>query len=308
MPTRTNVDFAKRIFRERLGNPYVYGGVFSPTNTDQGCDCSALVAHELNAVLFGAAMTWQRVDPTQGNAWITTESWRPIEVGDRGPFGTITAASAAAIPADAVVKIALHHGPGGGANSHMNCTVDGVLMESSGDHGVCTTGTGAIPLSSSYWNDWAYLPGPIDGGGTGGFPMALSDKEQRDLYDEIMKRGPSRSFMAADGKPIETLLGFIYNSDGNDHTDAMTRAYLFDVPLAVEAVEKIARDGVAPDSWAGKQAWLREFGQEYCKGLVRFKARFNKLLDGGGTVVNNAVLAGGCALGGNACGLVAGPK
>lgn len=162
---RTNVDFAKRIFSDRLGNDYVYAGVWNPFNLDQGCDCSALVAHVLNAVLYGTAMKWARVDPVSG-AWITTESWRPIEPGQVGPFGTITATGPDAMPADAVVRVALHHGPGGGANSHMNCICDGVYMESSGSHGCCTMGGpngGAIDQHSNYWNDWAYLPGPILG-------------------------------------------------------------------------------------------------------------------------------------------------
>lgn len=161
--TRTNVNFAKRIFDDRLGNPYVYGtnGDWDPFNTSKGCDCSALVAHILNATLFGPPMTWGRVDPTHSNAWITTESWRPIEVGQIGPFGTITVASPRDFPPDAAVTVALHHGPGGGANSHMNCVCDGTYMESSGDHGCCTLSTGAIPQTSNYWNDFAYLPGPI---------------------------------------------------------------------------------------------------------------------------------------------------
>lgn len=159
--TRSNVDWLKARFRERLGNPYVYAGVWSPTNKRQGCDCSALAAHVLNGVLRGPSMTWQRVDQATG-AWITTESWRPVEVGQRGPFGTITVARPADIPADAAVKIALHHGPGGGANSHMWLECDGTRMESAGSKG-CVTAPAAWPIDHSYGNDWAYLPGPIGG-------------------------------------------------------------------------------------------------------------------------------------------------
>lgn len=161
--TRAYVDWWKARFSERIGNPYVYAGTYSPTNTRQGCDCSALAAHLMNGVLFGPAMTWQRVDPTRGNAWITTESWRPIEVGQRGPFGTITVASPRDIPDNAAVKIALHHGPGGGAASHMWLECDGMRMESAGSKGSCTAPQ-AWPIDHSYGNDWAYLPGPIEGG------------------------------------------------------------------------------------------------------------------------------------------------
>jgi hypothetical protein len=161
---RTNVEWWKARFAERVGNPYVYAGIYSPTNIRQGCDCSALAAHLLNGCLFGPHMTWQRVDPTRGNAWITTESWRPIEVGQRGPFGTITVARPQDIPADAVVKIALHHGPGGGANSHMWMECEGIRMESGGSKGTAT-GSRALAIDASYGNDWAYLPGPVDGVG-----------------------------------------------------------------------------------------------------------------------------------------------
>lgn len=161
-PTRVNVDYWQARWRERVGNPYVYGGVYSPTNIHQGCDCSALAAHVLNGVLFGPAMTWQRVDPTRGDAWITTESWRPIDIGQLGPFGTITVARPQDIPHDAAVKVALHHGEGGGANSHMWLECDGVLMESAGSKGSCTAPQ-AKRIDDPYGNDWAYLPGPIGG-------------------------------------------------------------------------------------------------------------------------------------------------
>lgn len=117
-----------------------------------------------------------------------------------------------------------------------------------------------------------------------GFLSALTADEQRKLYDEIMKKGPSRSFAAPDQKLIETLLGFIYNTDGNVWTITLTLAYLFDVGYAVAAIERLARDGVHPDSWAFAQVdekgerWLAEFGQEYARGLVTFKKKLNDLL------------------------------
>src|SRR3954454_16157812 len=97
---RGNVEWLKARFNERLGNDYVYAGIWSPAVIGQGCDCSALVAHCLNGVLYGPNMAWQRIDPASG-AWITTESWRPINPGQVGPFGTIDAASPNDIPADA---------------------------------------------------------------------------------------------------------------------------------------------------------------------------------------------------------------
>ncbi len=157
--TASNLTWTTDMLDRRVGAPYVYGGVLSPTNTRQGCDCSALYAHILNGALFGDRMTWQRIDPTNGNAWITTESWRPIRTGQRGPFGTITVGSPADIPANAPVKIALHHGPGGGANSHMWGELQGRRFESAGGKGL-VTGPAARAITDPYGTDWAYLPAP----------------------------------------------------------------------------------------------------------------------------------------------------
>lgn len=154
---RTNVEFAKRIFRDRVGNDYVYGGNWNPFNLKVGTDCSGLVIDVCDAVRNGTAMAWTRHG-------MSTESWRPIEVGQTGTiFNTICVASPNDFPADAAVKIAIHHGPGGGANSHMWCEVEGIRMESNGSDG-CVTGNQARSVyDTSYANDWHYLPGPITG-------------------------------------------------------------------------------------------------------------------------------------------------
>ncbi|MEU9806208.1 chitinase [Mycobacterium sp. NPDC050853] len=168
--TRTNVEFAKRIFTDRVGNDYVYGGNWNPFNLRIGTDCSGLVIDELDAVANGTAMAWSRHG-------MSTESWRPIEVGQSGTiFNTVCVASPKDFPADAAVKIAIHHGPGGGANSHMWCEVDGIRMESNGSDG-CVTGSAARSVyDTTYANDWHYLPGPIvdaaGGGGSGAGVLA----------------------------------------------------------------------------------------------------------------------------------------
>lgn len=154
---RANVEFAKRIFQDRVGNDYVYGGNWNPFNLKVGTDCSGLVIDICDAVRNGTAMAWTRHG-------MSTESWRPIEVGQTGTiFNTICVASPNDFPADAAVKIAIHHGPGGGANSHMWCEVEGIRMESNGSDG-CVTGNQARSVyDTSYANDWHYLPGPITG-------------------------------------------------------------------------------------------------------------------------------------------------
>lgn len=154
---RANVEFAKRIFQDRVGNDYVYGGNWNPFNVKVGTDCSGLVVDICDAVRNGTAMAWTRHG-------MSTESWRPIEVGQTGTiFNTICVASPNEFPADAAVKIAIHHGPGGGANSHMWCEVEGIRMESNGSDG-CVTGNQARSVyDTNYANDWHYLPGPITG-------------------------------------------------------------------------------------------------------------------------------------------------
>ncbi|MDO3335173.1 glycoside hydrolase family 19 protein [Mycobacteroides abscessus] len=168
--TRTNVEFAKRIFADRVGNDYVYGGNWDPLNVKVGTDCSGLVIDELDAAVNGTAMAWSRHG-------MSTESWRPIDVGEMGTiFNTICVASPNDFPADAAVKIAIHHGPGGGANSHMWCEVDGIRMESNGSDG-CVTGSRARSVyDTGYANDWHYLPGPVVDGPVGPDPVrVLSD-------------------------------------------------------------------------------------------------------------------------------------
>lgn len=156
---RKNVEYAQSLARARLGNPYVYGGMWSQTNVKQGTDCSGLWNDLLGAAT--GKLKWGR--ESEG---ATTESYRPksmggpIPDGGVGPFGTINVSHPSKIPANAVAKLAFHHGPGGGANSHMWGELDGVRWESAGSKGH-VTGSRAMAIDASYANAWAYLPGPI---------------------------------------------------------------------------------------------------------------------------------------------------
>lgn len=158
--TRKNVEFAKRIFVDRLGDPYVYGGTWDPFNLATGCDCSGLVTDILSATFDGTAMPWDRKG-------LSTESYRYKPLGQQqvGPFTLMHVGSPGDIPADAAVRIDLHHEGAGGPDSHMHCVLDGWVMESNGDHGTCTLPE-AIDPNSTYWNDWWYVPGPIIEDGT----------------------------------------------------------------------------------------------------------------------------------------------
>ncbi|HTQ20354.1 hypothetical protein [Mycobacterium sp.] len=162
--TRGDVEFAKRIFFDRVGDDYVYGGTWDSDDRTVGCDCSGLVTDVLSAVFNGKDMEW-------GREGLSTESYRYKPFGQQsvGSFDLVHVASLGEIPADAPVVINLHHEGDGGPHSHMNCVVDGVFMESSGTYGCCTTPK-AIPSDSSYWNDHWYVAGPIVEDGT---PLTL---------------------------------------------------------------------------------------------------------------------------------------
>jgi predicted chitinase len=128
--------------------------------------------------------------------------------------------------------------------------------------------------------------------------MPLLDGEDDDMFTEDDRRklnmmfeeyrpdrfGPTRTFFGHDLTGVESPLGYLWNMDGNINELFMTFAYLFGVDDAVEAVNTIAEGGVAPESWAGRlvdedgRKWLAEFGQQWCQGLIQFKAAINSAL------------------------------
>ena len=155
--TRANVDYFWSIARPRNRKPYGYGGVWSRNDVNRTTDCSGIVTHALDAVINGDKMSWSRHG-------ISTESYRYVGgPGSKGPFGTIRVARPGDIPADAVVKIGLMHGPGGGANSHMACTIEGIAVESRGGSvaggGGQWIGGNGRHYNNSLFHDWFYLPG-----------------------------------------------------------------------------------------------------------------------------------------------------
>lgn len=158
--TRKSIEFAKKIFADRVGDVYVYGGTWDPFNLKAGCDCSGLVTDILSATFDGTAMPWDR----EG---LSTESYRYKPFGEQqiGPFTLTHVASPDQIPDDAVMRIDIHHEGQGGPDSHMHCVLDGWVMESNGTSGTCTMPQATDP-NSSYWNDWWYVPGPLVEDGT----------------------------------------------------------------------------------------------------------------------------------------------
>lgn len=176
--TQKNSSFAQQIVIDRRGDDYVYGGNWDPFNRKTGTDCSGCVTDVLDAAHNGTAMEWTRHG-------LSTESWRPPSMGgsadvNNGPFGTVMCPNndPTQFPSGAAVLIALHHGPGGGANSHMWCQVENLKIETNGSNGTVLNDGATFDdtvldvhtvdgVNGQYGaNNWWYLPGPVTADGT----------------------------------------------------------------------------------------------------------------------------------------------
>jgi len=163
---RSRVEFAKRVFLDRLttdaqglaqsgdidagpGEQYEYGGVYNAFNFGVGADCSGANGTVIGIALLGPdgfAVPWARQ--------FTTETFP-------GPFKGFRRVSQQDLLNNPYpIKVNIGH-YGGGPNSHMQCEIDGWLMESNGSHGTCTRGHGAMDMADNYWNDHWVLDGPI---------------------------------------------------------------------------------------------------------------------------------------------------
>jgi hypothetical protein len=167
-------EYGLSIAQARFGvAPYVYGGVWSPTDVTVGCDCSGCVGTILDAVTLGPnRMVWQRE--------VSTTSWPANPApGTVGPYGTIAIPSYSDVPIGSAMLICIMH-QGGGADDHMNCVLyptgsvgdpaglgGGVIIESNGNNngnppsGGTVTGAIATQPNNPMWTDFWYLPGPV---------------------------------------------------------------------------------------------------------------------------------------------------
>ncbi len=147
---RSNIEFAKRVFLDRLSAeaPYIYGGVCDPGNFGIGGDCSGLVG-----ILSAIALRGPQYFSAGYARQFSTETFPGIFK----EFRKVTRDDL--LSNYYPIKVCIHHG-GGGPYSHMNCWIDNWLMESNSS-GICT-GSDATPLDSSYWNDWWVVDGPIE--------------------------------------------------------------------------------------------------------------------------------------------------
>jgi hypothetical protein len=160
---RSNINFAIRVFLDRLatdnggatqaapdlgpGNAYEYGKQYDPFNLGVGADCSGSAGIFIGAALYGPqGMKWDRL--------FTTESFP-------GPFPGFRQVSRDDLLNNYYpIKVCIGH-HGGGEDSHMHISIDGVVMESNGSSGTCTAGHGAMSDTDPYWNDWWVYDGPI---------------------------------------------------------------------------------------------------------------------------------------------------
>lgn len=177
MLLRSNVEFCKRVFIDRLttdqqgllqpdpgdvdegpGDEYDYGGCYDPYNLGTGADCSGSAGIFIGAAINGpAGMTWGRM--------FTTENFP-------GPFqGFRETTQQDLLNNYYPIKVCIGR-HGGGEDSHMHITLDGIVMESNGDNGTCTLGHGAMTDDDPYWNTWFVYDGPITENSAYRCPMA----------------------------------------------------------------------------------------------------------------------------------------
>jgi hypothetical protein len=234
MPTRKNLSFAQQIAIDRRHNEYIMGGCWNPFDRTKGTDCSDCAGKELAAARDGTAMSWARQ--------VSTESWRPPAMGgnadpDNGPYGTVMVDHPDQFPPKAAVLIALHHGDGTAADSHMWCQVDKLKIETHGssnqfpdgatvlNDGVNFTDQVLDVRDTSYANNWWYLPGPIVEDGTpiptqassGGAPAATDT-----LFADVSEFQPP----VDDSYPYKVLSIRVCDGTYQDHNFAANYAWM----------------------------------------------------------------------------------
>jgi hypothetical protein len=105
-----------------------------------------------------------------------------------------------------------------------------------------------------------------------------------------MKQGPSRSFLTDSGSEWgETLLGFVYNTDGNAWNILLVLGYLIGHEYSVEQVERVAKGEFPESSYISNNPWLKEFGQSFCHKLLPYKGALAGLAPQAKTVVTRKV-------------------
>lgn len=162
------------VVNPRLGRaPYTFGGSFSPTDPNQGTDCSGATGTQLSALVNGPnGIDWNRGN----NGSFSTFTFEGASPGDTGPFGgapvtapLICIAEPTDAPADAVMIIAVNQ-QSEADEAHMICRVQAIDIEMGGNeftpagveldyHTSQTNPNSNSVMDTSTFNQWFYLPG-----------------------------------------------------------------------------------------------------------------------------------------------------
>ncbi|OZE98071.1 hypothetical protein [Rhodococcoides fascians] len=191
--SRTQVDATRAYIWSKNGLPYAYGGSGNP-----GGDCSwfafAVAAHVQGMKAnrrYGSTENCNR--PGRYGATAT---------GDAAQLGLIHVAKASDVPANALVKLGFMHG-GGGYNSHVAGTFDGLNFESRGMYrnvsGHVVAGT-ARAWNDPLFHDFWYLPAIVGAGNPDDFPLPAG-------WWYGPKEGPEQSVSGEAGEPEYQIAG-----------------------------------------------------------------------------------------------------
>lgn len=236
--SRTAIDKTKAWIRTKNGLPYDYGGSGNP-----GGDCSWFAC--AGAASLQGKPTTQRYGSTE--AFNCPGRYGAVAGPPANVLGMVHASSKSAVPANAVLKMGFLHG-GGGENSHVSSTVDGLNYESRGMYrgvsGHVAAGT-ARAWNDSLFHDFWYLPltvGPVD---PNAFPLP-------DGYVYGWATGPEwmiscryneASEWQAGLRRFQKALGIAQSGVYDDPTHAATKKL------------QAATSGLLPDGFVGPRTW-----------------------------------------------------
>lgn len=235
--SRAQVDATRTYIWSKNWLPYDYGGSGNP-----GGDCSWF------AFAVAAHVQGMKANRRYGS---TENCNRPgtygaVATGDAAQLGLIHARSKADVPADALLKLGFMHG-GGGYNSHVAGTFDGLNFESRGmyrnrsGHVVADT---ARAWNDSLFHDFWYLPARVGAVNSDDFPLPAG-------WYYGPRSGPEESVSGEAGEPQ-------YQIDGIKHLQAklgipQTGRWI-DAKPAIIALQK-KDPSLLPDGTVGPKTW-----------------------------------------------------
>lgn len=232
--SRTQADQVLAYIRSKAGLPYHFGGSGNP-----GGDCSWF-AYAPAAMLAGLPPN-KRYGST--DAYNVRATWEKPDAR----LGLVQAPNRAGVPADAILKLGFLHG-GGGANSHVSGTFDGVNFESRGMYrGVSghVVGGTARAWNDGLYHDFWYLPARVGAADPDAFPLPAGW-----YYGPL--DGPEESVSGEAGEPayqidgikrIQSKLGLPQTGKWRDAKAAIASLQALNPPLIPDGT-------VGPNTWA----------------------------------------------------------